>query len=61
MNMSAFDDMTDRFAARVDKARHWRDNYFGAAYSTRIRAAIAELKEAIAEAEDFLDQTEENH
>lgn len=49
--MTTFDEMTDRFTGRVNRAVHWRDSYPGAAYSTRLEAAIRELREAIAEAE----------
>jgi hypothetical protein len=49
--MNTFDDMTDRFGAACRRAAGFRDNYFGAAYATRVRAAIADLKAAIAEAE----------
>ena len=49
--MTDFDKMAERFTARVRYAGNWRDNYFGAAYATRIKQAIQELREAIAEAE----------
>lgn len=49
--MPNFDEMTVIFTARVTRAANWKHTYFGAAYSTRIKQAIAELKEAIAEAE----------
>jgi hypothetical protein len=43
--------MARKFTARVTTAAEWKHSYFGAAYSSRIKAAIAELREAIAEAE----------
>jgi hypothetical protein len=46
-----FDDMATRFTKRVRVAADWKQNYFGAAYATRIKQAIADLKLAIAEAE----------
>jgi len=46
-----FDVMMQRFTSRVRFAADWKDNYFGAAYSTRIKQAISDLKSAIAEAE----------
>ena len=49
--MNDFDAMTERFTTGVRRALHWRDVYFGAAYSTRVRQAIADLKATIAEAE----------
>jgi len=49
--MTDFDNMANKFTARVRLASEWKHVYFGAAYATRIRSAIAELKSAIAEAE----------
>ena len=46
-----FDAVCARFTQRVAKAANWKHAYFGAAYSTRINAAIFDLKVAIAEAE----------
>jgi hypothetical protein len=46
-----FDRMARDFTVAMQKAAAWKDIYFGAAYSTRIRTAIAELKVAIACAE----------
>jgi hypothetical protein len=46
-----FDRMASRFTAHVKRAAEWKHTYFGAAYSTRIREAILELKIAIDEAE----------
>lgn len=46
-----FDAMTERFTHRVRANVDWKHNYFGAAYATRIRAAIKDLKDAIREAE----------
>ena len=46
-----FDEMTQKFTARVRMASDWKHVYFGAAYATRVRSAIADLKLAIAEAE----------
>lgn len=49
--MTDFDKMALAFTTRVRRAAEWEHAYFGAAYATRIRAAIKELKEAIEEAE----------
>lgn len=49
--MTDFDKMADQFTMRLMRAGLWKHNYRGAVYSTRIKAAIRELKEAIAEAE----------
>lgn len=49
--MTDFDRMAERFTARVREAANWKHNYVGAAYATRIKAAIANLRGAIAEAE----------
>lgn len=46
-----FDAMTEAFTVGVRRALHWREAYFGAAYATRVKAAIADLKATIAEAE----------
>jgi hypothetical protein len=47
----SFDKMAAAFTARVRFAAAWAASYPGAAYATRIRAAIADLRTAIAEAE----------
>lgn len=49
--MNEFDQMAERFTARVREAADWEHNYVGVAYATRIKAAIANLRDAIAEAE----------
>jgi hypothetical protein len=46
-----FDAMCDLFTGHASVVLNWRHSYFGAAYSTRLKAAIAEMKYAIAEAE----------
>lgn len=46
-----FDDMAARFTHRIQANVGWRENYFGAAYATRIRSAIKDLKDTIREAE----------
>lgn len=46
-----FDTMTELFTTRVRHAAEWKHGYFGAAYSSRIRQAVAELKRAIEIAE----------
>ena len=48
--MNEFDDMAREFTVACQKAAAWKDIYFGAAYSTRIRAAIDDLEKAIAQA-----------
>lgn len=49
--MNSFDAMTAKFTERVARASQWRHAYYGAAYATRIKEAIKELREAITEAE----------
>lgn len=49
--LKAFDDVAARFTERVERAAGWTVNYFGSAWSTRLKQAIAELREAIVEAE----------
>lgn len=46
-----FDAMCDLFTSYASTVANWKHAYFGAAYSTRIKAAIADMKFAIAEAE----------
>lgn len=46
-----FDAMAARFTASLRFVADWKHNYLGAAYSTRIKAAIAFLKQEIAEIE----------
>lgn len=46
-----FDDICEMFTFWTEKAYRWKYAYSGAAYSTRIKAAIVDLKEAIAECE----------
>jgi len=49
--MRTFDEMAEAFTIAAENAACWRTHYPGAAYSTRIRAAIDELRAAIAAAE----------
>jgi hypothetical protein len=46
-----FDRVAAQFTFRVERAAAWKHSYFGAAYATRLKAAIRELREAIEEAE----------
>ena len=46
--MSDFDRMTEQFTRACLAAADWKHRQFGAAYATRIRAAIADLKAGIA-------------
>lgn len=48
--MNHFDQMTARFTEACHNATHWKD-YPGAAYATRIKLAIADLKAEIIRAE----------
>ncbi len=50
-----FDRVCSKFTFRVERAADWKNSYFGAAYSTRLKAAIEELKEAIEEAEQCVE------
>ncbi len=49
--MSDFDDVCDLFTAYARTVADWKHCYEGAAYSTRLRAAIADMKFAIEQAE----------
>lgn len=48
---SDFDAMGRYFSEELRAIAEWKHAYFGAAYSTRIRAAIAHLRQLIAEIE----------
>lgn len=48
--MNDFDVMAREFTVACQKAAAWKDIYFGAAYSTRIKASIEDLEKAIAKA-----------
>lgn len=53
MKQADFDEATAAFTRACIQASHWKD-YFGAAYSSRITAAIADLKEAISKMEETI-------
>lgn len=57
--VTPFDQMAASFTADCERAANWKQNYFGAAYSTRIKAAIIELERGLMEMRDFL-RKEEN-
>lgn len=46
-----FDAVCDLFTSYARTVANWQLRYYGAAYSTRLKAAIADMKFAIAEAE----------
>lgn len=46
-----FDKMAHMFTIRMQAVANWKQTYFGAAYRTRIKSAIREARQAIAEAE----------
>lgn len=46
-----FDATCDLFTSYASTCAGWKNNYSGAAYATRLKAAIADMKFAIAEAE----------
>lgn len=49
-----FGESADRFSRACKRAADWKHQYFGAAYSTRITQAIADLEHAIREVRDFM-------
>jgi hypothetical protein len=49
--LAEFDDMCELFTSYAITVADWKHRYAGAAYSTRLKAAIADMKFAIAEAE----------
>ena len=44
-----FDALCERFTSACARAKDWRHQYFGAAYSSRIKEAIRDLETTIAE------------
>lgn len=53
----SFDEATDRFTNACMFAADWRNHFHGAAYASRVKAAIAYLKKQIAEAEQHPELT----
>jgi hypothetical protein len=51
-----FDEARVKFDLRLSLGVAWKTNYPGAAYSTRIREAIADLRDACDEMEQFLNR-----
>lgn len=49
--MTEFDKMGEELSIRLRFAADWKNNYYGAAYATRIQAAIADVRLALAAAE----------
>ena len=49
-----FDQAAARFTARAHEAAHWKHNYPGATYGSRIKQAIVVLRQAIEEVEKHL-------
>lgn len=49
--LTTFDKACDDFTRACQHAAQWKHAYFGAAYATRVKAAVADLKLAIAVAE----------
>lgn len=54
-----FDAATDAFTGHLKTAAKWRENYFGSVYSTRIRQAIEEVRDACTEMEAALAEDED--
>lgn len=52
---SAFDKAAERFTNHMWICHHWKASFPGAAYSTRLRAAIIQARVACDELEEFLD------
>lgn len=46
-----FDEVCQKFTTAMHIAADWKNYYFGAAYSTRLKQALSDAKEAITEAE----------
>lgn len=51
MQKTPFDAAAFKFQNDMYRASHWKENYFGAAYSTRIEQAIKEARVACDEME----------
>lgn len=50
--MNNFDHAVEQFSAHCVRTARWKESYLGAAYSTRIRKAVEDLKKAIKIAEE---------
>jgi DnaJ-domain-containing protein 1 len=57
--LTEFDYATKRFDAEIAKVANWKHGYFGAAYSTRLRAAIADARAACDRLEVALNEDDE--
>lgn len=51
----AFDVATDRFTQAMRHCANWKETFFGAAYASRLRAAIKLAREECDRMEKFLD------
>jgi len=49
--MTPFDIASTKFTAAMSKARDWKQNYLGAAYTTRLVSALQEARDACDELE----------
>jgi hypothetical protein len=54
-----FDAAAHKFTEWVRIASYWKDNYYGAAYSTRLKQAIDEARHACDNMEKFLKENGE--
>lgn len=52
--MTEFDVVGKQFSARLQVSANWKQAYFGAAYSTRMQAAVSEARKACEELEQWM-------
>lgn len=55
-----FDKATRRFTEAMYEVAHWKENFMGAAYSTRLHTAIEVAKQEIAAMEAVLEEDEKH-
>jgi hypothetical protein len=54
LDTTKFTDACIQFENACERGRNWRENYFGAAYSTRLTQAVHEMEAAIRSVRDAL-------
>lgn len=52
--MSAFDTSCSRFTSTMRAVADWKNTYFGAAYSTRLKQAVSDARDACSQLEKEL-------
>lgn len=58
LDSKTFDNATAAFTAGMAVAQNWKHHYFGAAYSTRLRQAIRDARDACDQMEKIINKDE---